>query len=191
MFQAHTEDRHRLHAAPQSVQVAAGRRRTVPPRRGRPPNASKSAFTPWGWSGPCKKIQDTNLYKCGGGDDHVNNPCTWQASKTKWSGPTTLKNGPWGETLRKKNTKMKTDPWETLNKHGRTQRQEDAFVQNRQSALLQLPLYDTIFFIFNFCAMYNCKIQYVQISNRLPTVWRVQSCVCNILFSFYTLSPIV
>jgi hypothetical protein len=46
MFQAHTEDRHRLHAAPQSVQVAAGRRRTVPPRRGRPPNASKSAFTP-------------------------------------------------------------------------------------------------------------------------------------------------
>jgi hypothetical protein len=31
MFQAHTEDTHRLHAAPQSVQIAAGRRRTVRP----------------------------------------------------------------------------------------------------------------------------------------------------------------
>jgi hypothetical protein len=46
MFQAHTEDTHYLHAAPQSVPIAAGRRRTVPPRRGRPPKASKSAFTP-------------------------------------------------------------------------------------------------------------------------------------------------
>ena len=35
----------------------------------------------WGWRWPRK-----------------NNPCTWQASKKKWSGPTTLKNGPGGET---------------------------------------------------------------------------------------------